>query len=238
MRPRFSVIVPAFNEEAYLPRSLAAIRRAAEVLGEPIEIIVGDNNSTDGTARVAEEFGARVVPVEKRCIAAVRNGAAAAATGHYLVFCDADNEVMEDLLVEINRVMERGVYVGGGVLNAPYERRSLGLNLTQFVITANLRLCRVSMFLFYMPAKTFHEIGGFDESRLANEDMEFALRLKRYGKARGLKFCNLKRSGVVLSARKFDEYGDWAVVRHPILFAKAFLNNPDVTYEIWYRPRR
>ena len=238
MQPKFSVIVPAFNEEAYLPRSLGAIRRAEAALGEPVELIVGDNMSTDGTARVAEEFGARVVPVEKRCISAVRNGAATAATGKYLIFCDADNQVMDDLFVEIAKVLDSGDYVGGGVLNAPYERRSLGLNLTQFVITANLRLCRVSMFLFYMPAEIFREVGGFDETRLANEDMDFALRLKRLGKSRGLKFSNLKRSGVVLSARKFDEYGDWAVVRHPILFAKAFLNNPEVTYEIWYRPRR
>lgn len=238
MQPTFSVIVPAFNEEAYLPRSLGAIRRAEAVLGEPIEIVVGDNLSTDGTARVAEEFGARVVPVEKRCISAVRNTAAAAATGKYLVFTDADNEVMGDIFVEIARIFDSGRYVGGGVLRAPYERKSMGLSLTQFVITANLRLCGVSMFLFYLPAEVFREIGGFDESRLSNEDMDFALRLKRHGKARGLKFASLKKTGVVLSARKFDEYGDWAVVRHPILFAKAFLNNPEVTYEIWYRPRR
>lgn len=238
MTPRFSVVVPAFNEEAYLPKSLGAIRKAEAALGEPVEIIVGDNLSTDGTARVAAEFGARVVSVEKRCISAVRNGAAAEAAGEVLIFCDADNQVMEDLFVEIAKVMDSGKYVGGGVLNAPYERRSMGLNLTQFVITANLRLCRVSMFLFYMPKAVFEKIGGFDESRLANEDMEFALRLRRHGKTQGLKFSNLTKSGVVLSARKFDEYGDWAVVRHPILFAKAFLNNPEVTYELWYRPRR
>lgn len=238
MQPKFSVIVPAYNEEAYLPRCLAAIRKAEEKLGESVEIVVGDNLSTDGTARVAAEFGARVVTVEKRCISAVRNQAAAAATGKYLVFNDADNQAMEDVLVEIAKVLDSGAYVGGGVLNAPYERSSLGLNLTQFCITTNLRRCGVSMFLFYVPAATFREVGGFDESLLANEDMEFAQRLKRFGKERGLKFSNLKSSGVVLSARKFDEYGDWAVVRHPILFVKAFMNHPETAYEIWYRPRR
>jgi len=238
MQPKFSVIVPAFNEEAYLPRCLTAIRKAEEKLGEPVEIVVGDNLSTDGTARVAAEFGARVVTVEKRCISAVRNQAAAAATGKYLVFNDADNQAMEDVLVEIAKVLDSGKYVGGGVLNAPYERSSFGLNLTQFCITANLRRCGLSMFLFYMPAETFRELGGFDESLLANEDMDFAQRLKRFGKERGLRFSNLTRSGVVLSARKFDEYGDWAVVRHPILFVKAFMNHPETAYEIWYRPRR
>lgn len=238
MQPKFSVIVPAFNEETYLPRSLGAIRKAEKQLGESVEIIVGDNLSTDRTADVAREYGARVVNVETKCISAVRNQAAAAATGKYLAFTDADNEVTENIFLELDRVLGSGEYIGGGVLHAPYERRSLGLNLTQFCITANLRLFGVSMFLFYMPAEVFREVGGFDEKRLANEDMEFALRLKRFGKARGLKFSNLTTAGVVLSARKFDEYGDWAVVRHPILFAKAFLNHPEVTYELWYRPRR
>ncbi|MCF6286793.1 MAG: glycosyltransferase [Candidatus Hydrogenedentes bacterium] len=238
MQPKFSVIVPAFNEEAYLPRSLGAIRRAEATLGEPVEIIVGDNMSTDGTVRVAEEFDARVVQVEKKCISSVRNQAAATATGKFLVFTDADNEISENMFVELEKLLESGEYIGGGVINARYERRSLGLNLIQFIILSNLRICGVSMFMFYAPADVFQELGGFNEELLANEDMEFAMRLKRLGKTRGLKFCNLKSANIVLSARKFDEYGDWAILRHPIMFVKAFMNNPEVTYEIWYRPRR
>jgi glycosyltransferase involved in cell wall biosynthesis len=238
MQPKFSVIVPAFNEEAYLSRSLGAIRQAEAKLGESVEIIVGDNMSTDGTARVAEEFGARVVQVEKKCISSVRNQAAAAAAGKFLVFTDADNEMSENMFVELEKVLESGEYIGGGLINAHYERRSLPLNLIQFIILSNLRLCGVSMFMFYVPADLFQEMGGFNEDLLANEDMEFAMRLKRLGKERELRFCNLKSANVVLSARKFDEYGDWAILRHPIMFVKAFLNNPEATYEIWYRPRR
>ena len=238
MNPKFSVIVPAFNEERYLPRSLGAIRKAEAHWGHSVEIIVGDNLSTDETVRVAEEFGARVVRVETKCISAVRNQAAATATGDVLVFNDADNEMSENMFVELEKCMDSGEYIGGGVINAHYDRRSLGINLLQFCIVTNLRICRVSMFMFYTSADVFKELGGFNETLLSNEDMEFALRMKKLGKAQGLEFSNMKAAHVVLSARKFDEYGDWAVLRHPILFAKAFFNNPETAYELWYRPRR
>ncbi|MGI3779384.1 MAG: glycosyltransferase family 2 protein, partial [Janthinobacterium lividum] len=58
-RPRFSVVVPAFNEEAVLARSLEAL--AAQTFQGPVEVIVVDNASTDGTAELARRWGARVV---------------------------------------------------------------------------------------------------------------------------------------------------------------------------------
>ena len=181
MKHKFSVIIPAFNEEKYLPHSLGAIRRAEERLGEEVEIVVGDNLSTDGTAAMAREYGAKVVSVDIKCISAVRNRAAAAASGQYLAFTDADNRVSENIFVEIDKAMGSGAYIGGGLINAPYERSSFGLNLSQFFIITNLRFFGVSMFMFYTTAEVFQETGGFDEKLLANEDMDFALRLKRLG---------------------------------------------------------
>jgi glycosyltransferase involved in cell wall biosynthesis len=55
-----SFIVPAYNEEHELPRSLASIRRAAESAQQPFEIIVVDDASTDGTAEIAKAVGAEV----------------------------------------------------------------------------------------------------------------------------------------------------------------------------------
>jgi len=52
--------------------------------------VIVDNASTDGTAQVASALGARVVPEHVRNIAAVRNTGAAAASGRYLFFADAD----------------------------------------------------------------------------------------------------------------------------------------------------
>lgn len=234
----FSVIIPAYNEAQYLPKSLGALQKAQVRLGEPIEVIVADNLSTDATAAVAREFGARVVSVPVKCVSAVRNGGAAVATGKYLLFVDADNCVSEDLLVEIKRVMDTGEFVGGGLVSAHYDRDSLGLRLTHRLVKLSVALSGVSMFLFYTTRTHFDAIGGFNEKLRAVEDYDFARRLRAYGKRLYLRYCNLNRGHVVLSSRKFDEYGDWAVVRHPLQFLKACRNQPEMVDELWYKPRR
>ena len=83
--------------------------------------------STDGTAAVARELGAKVVLVTQRNISALRNCAATEALGKYLVFCDADDHMSEGMLLEIKRVMKMGNFVGGGAADTRYDRKSFGL---------------------------------------------------------------------------------------------------------------
>src|SRR5207253_1328693 len=93
---RFSVIIPAYNEAQYLPRLLDSIEVARKNYSsgmDAIEVIVADNDSTDRTAEVSVARGARVVKVEKRRIAAARNGGGRAAGGDILCFIDADSAV-------------------------------------------------------------------------------------------------------------------------------------------------
>ena len=238
MVPTFSIVIPAYNEEAFLPATLDAVRRAEAQLGEPVEIIVADNLSTDLTRQVALSFGAKAVAVTTKCISAVRNQGAAAATGKYLVFQDADNRMTPDVLVEIKREMDTGRHVGGGLVNARYDRKSLGLSMIHGLVKLSVAVTGVSMFLLYTTPAHFRAVGGFDERLLATEDHNFALRLKAYGKSLGLRYLNLRRGEIVLSSRKFDEYGDWAVFRSPGVFLKACFNNRQAAYELWYKPRR
>jgi glycosyltransferase involved in cell wall biosynthesis len=85
-----SFIVPAHNEEAWIGRCVSAIRNGTESLGEPHEIIVVDDASSDTTASIARQQGAQVVRVEHRQIAATRNTGAQQAHGDILFFVDAD----------------------------------------------------------------------------------------------------------------------------------------------------
>jgi glycosyltransferase involved in cell wall biosynthesis len=55
-RPTISLIIPAYNEEAYLGACLDAVM--ANIAGKAFEVIVVDNNSTDGTKAVAERYPA------------------------------------------------------------------------------------------------------------------------------------------------------------------------------------
>ena len=70
---------------------------------------------------------------------------------------------------------------------------------------------------FSVPRKAAIGIGGFDENWLSAEDVDFALRLKAHGAARGLRFGTVVRAHIVTSSRKFDRFGDWCLVRNPAM---------------------
>ena len=108
-----SFVVPAYNEEKYLAPTLAAIHEAARAVGEPYEIVVANDDSTDATAQVARDGGARVVDVHKRQIAGTRNAGAAAAKGDWLIFVDADTQVSEAVVRGAVEALRAGA-VGGG----------------------------------------------------------------------------------------------------------------------------
>src|ERR1700720_2397081 len=113
---RFSIIIPAYNEEQYLPRllnSIAAARSNYSGGRDAIEVIVADNDSTDRTAEVAKAHGARVVTVAKRRIAAARNGGGHAARGEIVCFIDGDSAVHPQTFNVIVDPIKRGLEVGG-----------------------------------------------------------------------------------------------------------------------------
>src|SRR5947208_11703807 len=82
-----SFIVPAYNEEAELPGTLRAIRSAATSYEH--EIVLVNDGSTDATGPIGEGFGALLISIERRQIAAARNAGAAAARGNIFIFLDA-----------------------------------------------------------------------------------------------------------------------------------------------------
>src|SRR5438045_1309757 len=108
-----SFIVPAYNEELELPSTLSAIRAAAAITAEPYEIIVVDDGSTDSTASVAANGGARVLPIQRRHIAAARNAGGRAAQGETLFFIDADTRIGPEHVSGALTQLKSGC-VGGG----------------------------------------------------------------------------------------------------------------------------
>ena len=99
---KISVIVPAFNEQKLIAQTLQSIRAASEVfaeLGWESELVVCDNNSTDRTADLSREAGAKVVFEPVNQIARARNTGAAGATGDWLIFVDADSRPAPGLLL-------------------------------------------------------------------------------------------------------------------------------------------
>ena len=117
--PPVSVIIPAFNEAGYLPRTLDRLRAAEGNLrasaAVAVEIVVVDNGSTDRTAEVAETAGVSVVRQPQHNIARVRNAGTAAALHDVLIFLDADTLVPADLLLTIAQEMADAECAGGAV---------------------------------------------------------------------------------------------------------------------------
>ena len=61
MNPRYSFIIPAYNEESLIGRTLDALRESAAQLQGGFEIIVANDDSTDRTPEIAREKGARII---------------------------------------------------------------------------------------------------------------------------------------------------------------------------------
>ena len=111
---KLSVVIPAFNEERYLPTTLASINGALSS-GTSSEVIVVDNQSTDATARIAADAGARLIVEAERNIGKVRNTGAAAAFGELIVFIDADTLVKPGVFEKIMRAAADARCLGGSV---------------------------------------------------------------------------------------------------------------------------
>jgi glycosyltransferase involved in cell wall biosynthesis len=85
---RFSIVVPAYNEAAYLGPTLQSLQR--QDYPGAYEVIVVDNNSTDATASVAASYGVRVLSESEQGVCAARQRGSAAAVGDIIVSADAD----------------------------------------------------------------------------------------------------------------------------------------------------
>lgn len=241
--PVFSVAIPAYNEAALLPRLLASIATArAQYAGgaDRIEVIVGNNASTDATAAIALAHGCRVVEVAKRAIAAARNGAAQAARGEFLCFIDADSILHPDTFNQIERVMRSGRCVVGAT-GVKMERMSPGIAVTWVVMVPMTRIMRMDTGVVFCRRLDFEAVGGYREAMLVAEDVDFLVRLKRLGRSRGQGFRRTPGARAITSTRKFDRHGDWHHLWEMLLMPfrligpRAALQR--VVWKYWYEDR-
>lgn len=242
--PRFSVVVPAYNEERYLPRLIDSVDAARVAYGRgagAVEVVVADNASTDGTARVAQERGCRVARVEKRVIAAARNGGAGAASGEILCFVDADARIHPRTFSAIDEALASGRVVGGAT-GVSLERWSAGIAAAYLMLVPLIWVTGIDTGLVFCRREDFEAVGGYDESLRIAEDVAFPFALRRLGRARGQKLVRLRPVKAIASMRKFDEHGDWHYLTLMPRVAAGWLLRRDTgrafAERYWYRPNR
>ncbi|KAB2660332.1 MAG: glycosyltransferase [Verrucomicrobia bacterium] len=206
---RLSVVIPAFNEEKLLPATLRAVRAALpefERRGWQAEIVVCDNHSTDGTARVAAEGGARVVFESVNMISRARNAGAAAANGDWLLFLDADSTPSPALFAATAEAMASGgVLAGGTTLRMDGGGWSVHALAAVWNLVSRLARRFAGSFIF-VRADAFREVGGFSERHFAGEELDLAKRLHRIARRDGLAIRILSATPLLTSARKARLY--------------------------------
>lgn len=213
----FSIVIPTYNEEEYLPKLLESIKMQSY---DDYEIIVADANSNDRTREIAEEYGCIVV--EGGLPAVGRNNGAKVAKGEIILFLDSDLELTDDYL-----------------RNALYEFRMerAGIAITTMIPSSNKTLDKLyhdfgNYFMVgaekikphgagcygIIAKKSLHdECGGFDESLTFGEDTEYIERL-----AKKDKFKVLRNAQVSVSTRRLEEEGIETLIRQ---YGKSTVND-------------
>ncbi len=168
---------------------------------QPHEIIVSDADSTDRTVMIAKEHGCKVVKGGLPSVG--RNRGAEAATGDYILFLDADVELMDKRFIEDNftEMVEKKFDFA-----VPDVEPIGGNRFDRFSHEAYNRYCRLIApvhqhapgFCIFVRKKFHDELGGFDETVTFCEDHEYAVRAAKAGK------YGFLSKPVPVSVRRFD----------------------------------
>jgi len=206
---RISVVVPAYNEERLLHGTLRSIGAAMEAFdrrGWTSELIVCDNNSTDRTASIAREAGARVVFEPVNQISRARNRGAAEAGGDWIFFVDADSQPTVALFSEAADAIAAGRCLAGGC-TVTYANPPRGVALAVGMWNALSRVTRWAAGSFiFCEATAFRETGGFSEELYASEEVDLFRRLKRMARRNRRTIVILHRHPLLTSDRKLRLY--------------------------------
>jgi len=197
VRPQVSFVVPAYNEEKCLPATLESIHAAARPLGIDYEIVVADDASSDATAELARQGGAKVVSVSNRQIAKTRNDGARAASGERLIFVDADTRVNADVVRAALAALDAGAVGGGAAARFDDSAPPYAQRLLRLVAGTMFWLNLAAGCFVYCRRDAFEAAGGWDERHFAGEEIMLSLALRKQGR-----FVML-REAVVTSSRKF-----------------------------------
>jgi glycosyltransferase involved in cell wall biosynthesis len=229
-----SFIVPAYNEEFELPRTLAAIRAAAESAKQEYEIIVVDDASTDATAQIARQSGAHLVQIQRRQIAGARNAGAKAARGDVLFFVDADTRINQKHIDGAIAALTAGCSGGSARVAieemVPWWGRFFLKVFCTIYFANNLG---AGAFLF-TTRRNFENAGCFNERYFAGEEVLLSLALKKLGRFRIL------REPVITSGRKLRMHSGrhlwWQSVRLMLGGMAAYRSRKKLG--LWYDGKR
>jgi glycosyltransferase involved in cell wall biosynthesis len=232
---RLSFVIPAYNEEAYLPACLDSILQQIEQdptgkLQQTTEIIVVNNASTDHTRDVALSYpGVRVVDEPRKGLPAARQAGFAASRGALIANVDADSRLTPNWIANVLKAFDKepelAAFSGPLVYHdlTPKQRKLVYVfylaAFSSYVI--NRYILRVGSMIqggnFVISRKALDSIGGFNlDLTFYGEDTDIACRLHKVGRVRftfGLKMFSsarrLKHEGMLTMAGRYTMNFIW-----------------------------
>jgi cellulose synthase/poly-beta-1,6-N-acetylglucosamine synthase-like glycosyltransferase len=210
---KFSVVIPAYNEENLLPATLQALEAATGDL--TFERIVVDNESTDRTAQIAHDFGVKIVSESEHNIAKVRNTGAQHASGEFIIFLDADTRAAPSLLQKIHDAMKDEKCFGGAV-SVEYDeskRKWMKYYLRGWKFWEKFFNMKQGAAQFYRKA-IFEKLGGYDTTIFVGEDIDFYWRMAKFARRNEGHLSFIENPKVKTSARRLDKTSFWKTFVH------------------------
>ncbi len=209
MKPMISVIIPAFNEEAYIAGVLESL---TEQTFKDFEVIVVDKESTDRTRDIAAKYG-KVIIEKREGIGLARNTGVQAAKGKIIFFTNADTKLAKNALgVHAKAFKNKKLVAASGPL-VPLEETTAFIRFGYRF--ASVWLAKLSFALgqpaiagsnFAVRKDAFRKVGGFDTALETYEDLDLTLRLRKTGE-----IAYLNDAVVATSTRRIRK---WGVLRY------------------------
>ena len=218
-----SVVIPALNEEKYLP---SLLRSLAEQTQDNFGVVVVDGSSKDGTVQVARAFSSslcdlKVIVSPRAGVSRQRNLGARAARGEWLVFLDADNTVPPYFMERLDRFIEEQqpeFFTAWAAPDSQVAGDALLTLVMNLVVEGGLMAHRpvAPGALIAVRRDVFDRAGGFDEALTFAEDYDLTQRII----ASGAQLQVLRETAYVVSLRRARKEG-W--LRFSLFYARAIL---------------
>ena len=207
-KPEVSVIIPAYNEEKYLPRCLESLRKQ-EFNMNKVEIIIVDNNSTDDTAKVAKKYRVRLLRESRKGIGFARDAGFKAANAEIIATTDADTILPKNWIKIISEEFKKDkecVCIFGPSYyhdaSRIMKRVSKMLSLVGRLIMGLLGEPILPGYNYACRKSAFLKTGGFNTDLNVCVDLDMGFKLKKIGK---IKF--VKNMWAFPSARRLHRIG-------------------------------